>query len=119
MHIYIGLKLEPSCPPPLQVMLGAVVNGIGNLIYAFTVLADGWWIMLLGRRVCWFVCARIGQAGSLLERDCQNAAALGPPLLSSRRLVAGVGAATLGIGSSYITQTTTSERRQVCRGSCT
>jgi MFS family permease len=32
------------------------------------------------------------------------------------RAIAGVGAATLGIGSSYITQTTTSERRQLDLG---
>ena len=37
-------------------------------------------------------------------------------LMVVARLVAGVGAATLGIGSSYITQTTTAARRQVKLG---
>lgn len=34
-------------------------------------------------------------------------------LVLACRAIAGVGAATLGIGSSYVTQTTTSARRQV------
>jgi MFS family permease len=63
-----------------QIMFGSMVNAAGNLLYAFTVLAGQWWIMLVSR------------------------------------LVAGVGAATLGLGSSYITQTTTSAQRQVKLG---
>ncbi|KAL4448828.1 hypothetical protein ABPG77_007545 [Micractinium sp. CCAP 211/92] len=59
-----------------QMQLGSAVNAAGNLLYAFTVLADKWWLMLLGRGI------------------------------------AGAGEATLGVGSSYITQTTTHERRQ-------
>ncbi|KAI7837448.1 hypothetical protein COHA_008706 [Chlorella ohadii] len=63
-----------------QILLGSLVNAAGNLLYAFTVLAGQWWIMLVSR------------------------------------LIAGMGAATLGIGSSYITQTTTSAQRQVKLG---
>ena len=30
-------------------MLGAVVNAVGNFLYAWTVMADAWWLMLLAR----------------------------------------------------------------------
>lgn len=63
-----------------QIVVGAVVNAIGNLLYGFVYLADAWWLMLVARAI------------------------------------AGVGAATLGIGSSYVTQTTTSARRQIVLG---
>ena len=58
---------------------------------------------------------------SWLAYACKQASFASQPAslpLSVRRcrLVAGVGAATLGIGSSYITQTTTSEQRQVKLG---
>ncbi len=53
-----------------------LINAAGNLIYAFTFLADRWWMMLVAR------------------------------------LVAGFGAGALGLGSSYITKTTTLDQRQ-------
>ena len=59
---------SPPHLPCLQVVLGALFNAAGNLVYAFTILAGRWYLMLIAR------------------------------------LVAGVGAATLGIGASYITQ---------------
>ncbi|GAB4814374.1 hypothetical protein N2152v2_001420 [Parachlorella kessleri] len=63
-----------------QVLLGALLNAAGNFVYAFTVLVDGWYMMLIAR------------------------------------LVAGIGAATLGLGGSYLTKTTTLEERQLKLG---
>ncbi|PSC76881.1 major facilitator superfamily domain-containing 8-like [Micractinium conductrix] len=75
-----GVWTDRSGRYKAAIQVGAAVNAAGNLVYAFTVLADQWWIMAVAR------------------------------------LVAGVGAATLGIGSSYITRTTTHARRQVVLG---
>ncbi|GAB4814373.1 hypothetical protein N2152v2_001419 [Parachlorella kessleri] len=63
-----------------QVLTGAALNAAGNFVYAFTVLVDDWWMMLIAR------------------------------------LVAGIGAATLGLGGSYLTKTTTLEERQLKLG---
>lgn len=43
----------PDDTPPrhlLQILAGAAANAVGNLIYAFTMLADGWYLMLISRQ---------------------------------------------------------------------
>ena len=53
-----------SSPNPLpQVLVGAAINAVGNFIYAFTVLAGAWWIMLLSRWAAGWVG---GWAGSVV-----------------------------------------------------
>lgn len=44
-----GLLLMLACRPPPQIVVGAVVNAIGNLLYGFVYLADAWWLMLVAR----------------------------------------------------------------------
>lgn len=39
----------PTLTQLQQIVFGSVVNAAGNLLYAFTVLAGEWWIMLLSR----------------------------------------------------------------------
>lgn len=118
-----------------QVLLGAAVNAVGNLLYAFVFLADQWSLMLVARcgeaaggRVlahthggatlqAWphrLLC--VWRAPASRDRLPQRADSSHTSLPSRDRAIAGVGAATLGIGASYITQTTTSERRQVVLG---
>lgn len=36
-------------PPLRSVQVGSLINAAGNFVYAFTTLADRWWMMLLGR----------------------------------------------------------------------
>ena len=45
--------LHPSCcvRPSAQMLLGAAISMAGNFVYAFTMLADTWWFILIARWV--------------------------------------------------------------------
>lgn len=49
-------SLNTWAPSAEQILLGAVINAAGNLIYAFTVLANGWWMMVIARCGCRALC---------------------------------------------------------------
>lgn len=73
---FFGFWVDRTGKFKLQMMTGGVLNALGNLLYAFTLLISSWWPMLVGR------------------------------------LIAGMGSATLGIGSGYIAVTSTLQGRQ-------
>lgn len=77
MAPFFGFWSDRTKTFKLPFATGSAVNVAGNLVYAFAYLANGWWMMLLGR------------------------------------LLAGIGLATLGLGSGYIAKTTSLENRQM------
>lgn len=77
MSKVLAHPVPSACRPP-QMLLGATANAVGNLVYAFTVLANRWWIMIIAR------CAR-GAAALVHARGapggtCAGLQALGPRL---------------------------------------
>ena len=77
MAPFFGFWSDRTKTFKLPFATGSAINVAGNLVYAFAYLANGWWMMLLGR------------------------------------LLAGIGLATLGLGSGYIAKTTSLESRQM------
>ena len=98
-----------------QITLGGALNAAGNLVYAFT--------LLVGVRPL-PACSPLQQQAPAPRADpplppCARASlwqAGSWTLMLVARLVAGVGTATLGIGSSYIAATTRTEDRAQALG---